>query len=661
VKTYAITYSDDISDFQLRSIASKLKFLNCSIIPPTSNDDRKQNLIPIQKALRNSDGLLIICSERTGKDVWLSETLRIADQEDKIKDIVLYAVSRDEFEYPQFKTAKKLPIFFDLHHLIEHIKGTKGETAIELGKSVELRQNSEHHEACLNVTHYAEAISDVISDDNSLKPSEINFAIFGKWGQGKTYLAGLIQKGLDSTHREVRFSAWKHPRQPEIWIHLYKSFSDSFKGEGALVKIRNMLRLSLLRTKPAWLLGALFGLLILSIPFSEKINYLSSIIEYIGLFSLIFFVQFFFKIYILSASVSSKSTSIYSNSESLGLQSILARELHDLISAWKPDESTFDKWKNIWVGSIYYLILLAIVFFITIRMYSSVPFEGTSKDIFFTWISLDSSIHVTYLIEISMSLLLVLLPFFIFHNSPYDKKLLLIVDDLDRLNPDQLINTVESLNLLLNDKAIQERLVILMLVDQNILAAAISQKYVLPTIIKPKNANNVHDRLIQEVIEKLFIGHIHVPTISSTEDLSSILETFISTSSTSEPALPEPPSPATDAIPKPDTGTTPKPETEAIPNSAQAIELNINYTDEEKELLKTALLKKYKSLEAPSFPSPRAIKKTLFKYQLARTILRKFDPNFSSPNLPELVINLEKTNDKNLNQILESLETNISN
>jgi hypothetical protein len=74
-----------------------------------------------------------------------------------------------------------------------------------------------------------------------------------------------------------------------------------------------------------------------------------------------------------------------------------------------------------------------------------------------------------------LALALLLLPKLAGERRP--GKVLLVVDDLDRCSPSEMLSVIENVRLLLDDEEINSRLQVLMLVDEHVLQHAIALRY----------------------------------------------------------------------------------------------------------------------------------------------------------------------------------------
>lgn len=86
------------------------------------------------------------------------------------------------------------------------------------------------------------------------------------------------------------------------------------------------------------------------------------------------------------------------------------------------------------------------------------------------------------------------------------KKIILLVEDIDRCTEERIIENVDALRILLEDEAISKRVIIITAIDERILKNAIRLKY--DTVIShPENNTNI-DELISEYLDKLFISAV---------------------------------------------------------------------------------------------------------------------------------------------------------
>ena len=236
------------------------------------------------------------------------------------------------------------------------------------------------------------------------------------------------------------------------------------------------------------------------------------------------------------------------------------------------------------------------------------------------------------------------------------KQILLVIDDLDRCKPGQMLEIMESLKLLLEDKEIHERIQVVMLVDEEMLHHAIEEKF--ETFIKRNNANSednnkaiVKDtlnRIINEHIEKLFACYLRLPELSFdevTEVTRKYLELHGSIEGTVQiPTASIPTKPADNDDPRNDTKESLVEDTQEMTTQDEesakkepiaskeirevSIEDTVFSSYERRRLALT--IPSISQLDKSRKWGPRSIRAFLFKYQLSRLLLIaldiKFDP-----------------------------------
>lgn len=85
------------------------------------------------------------------------------------------------------------------------------------------RTSDKTEDDALDFSHYVDAIVELIKSDKTQKP--LTIAIDAAWGMGKTTLMKMIQKRMDSNEKEtsfptVWFDAWKYDKEYAVWAAL---------------------------------------------------------------------------------------------------------------------------------------------------------------------------------------------------------------------------------------------------------------------------------------------------------------------------------------------------------------------------------------------------------------------------------------------------------
>lgn len=98
------------------------------------------------------------------------------------------------------------------------------------------------------------------------------------------------------------------------------------------------------------------------------------------------------------------------------------------------------------------------------------------------------------------------------------KKILLVVDDLDRCENDNMLEIIESTMLLLDDDDFRDRVQIVMLVEDRAVEAAIAKKY--DHLWKAQDEpENVKNRIVRENIEKIFLAQLKLIELTEEQRL----------------------------------------------------------------------------------------------------------------------------------------------
>lgn len=116
--------------------------------------------------------------------------------------------------------------------------------------------------------------------------------------------------------------------------------------------------------------------------------------------------------------------------------------------------------------------------------------------------------------------LIKLLKTWISDKKAISKKILFIVDDLDRCSEEKIIQIIDALRVMLDEDSICKRVIVLVAVDERILKNAIKNKYDAFYTSLPKNGNANDDKpsqvneLVGEYLDKLFILAIKLGNLS---------------------------------------------------------------------------------------------------------------------------------------------------
>jgi hypothetical protein len=384
---------------------------------------------------------------------------------------------------------------------------------------------------------------------------EFCFGLFGPWGVGKTSLSLKVAPLLISSERYVsamnaldvevspddpaiaqrydvvRFSAWTYRRIPEAWIFLYETLADQCLRA---INTRRPFLERLTRTARTgvarhgyWPL--IFGLLALGVGcipvFALVVNNwrdLWSIIALIGFGGIIYFVRALRRGRDTASSLGKRYASLSRHGDQLGMQGLIGDALRALMVAWIPGEQTkgadqsspslgesgvsevSSRWdRRSWLPAVLALSAFAFVWLLLLWQI------GT---------------YLAHYLVLVLWIAAAALTLWVVHRkSDNPDRILVVVDDLDRCAPAEIIDLIDSLKLLLEDPIIQKRVQIMMLVDEDVLDHAIAEKFAnliedraagLGRYTRPETARS---DVVHEHTEKLFACHLRLPAINSSE------------------------------------------------------------------------------------------------------------------------------------------------
>jgi hypothetical protein len=391
-----------------------------------------------------------------------------------------------------------------------------------IGDHSEYRRDANELEECLSLSKYVGVLARFFASTRE----DVCFGLFGHWGRGKTHLIRRVGEQLANDHKYqvVRFSAWKYRTNPELWIHLYQTMASAMRCGDFFVRLFVPFRAGLSQHGNWPIVLSLFSLAIALVPMREKYWFAQVCLQLLGIAGIIylFFLYLHVKRFGLRLST---YLQVADHSQKLGLQATIGDDLKALLMGWLPKfewiPSPFlqaNSWKSTiakisWLGVFCYLGLATWIFFLLAPEEigkTHLPLIG----------KVDTSIPI-WLIPIIQRIWLVFA--FIFPAAALllargPSRILLVVDDLDRCPPEQILEIIESIMLLLDDYEIQRRLQVAILVEEAAVHHAIVEKYrYLWYDSANSRSNEIRARVIQENIEKLFLVHLRLEPLNTAE------------------------------------------------------------------------------------------------------------------------------------------------
>jgi KAP family P-loop domain len=452
-------------------------------------------------------------------------------------------------------------------------------------RSRRIRREAHGDELGLGIEQYARALATIMR----MADGELAFALFGPWGSGKTTLARqtapLLLNSKDfkegqnfsdsdalanGEYAVVWHSAWKYRRTPEAWIYLYKSLADhAMKTSGMLGRWAIALRASSKLHGRAPIFLSLSAIAVAALPLPAKLYLAAALASLLGLTAVLYFLSVIGGTTHKVKTLFGKHVKLSSHDDKLGMLALVGDDVRALLGAWIPETmvGSARERRDAKVrlaldasSAALFIALISIIWIFGLHLEGAAKF-GAEKElstiqtvlsniarpacnadlfeptsVFCTTSEVgkertappengSSVLHVLfYVLWLCLALLLLILPMACRTNLP--DRVMLIVDDLDRCNPDEMLEIIEAIKLLLEEPFVQQRLQALMLVDEGVLEYAIAQRF--ERLIRDRNdipqEASIHDPLrlmreqvITEHVEKLFACHLRVPRLEKEE------------------------------------------------------------------------------------------------------------------------------------------------
>lgn len=531
--------------------------------------------------------------------------------------------------------------------------------------STEFRREVNPDELRLDVHQHASALSHVFQTATG----EFCFALFGCWGRGKSTLLKCLKGKLEQPDTEtfkdhkrystVDFSAWKYRTVPEVWIHLYESVAAKATTGGLLASAPISLRANVYKYGIWPLIWGFCLLGIALVPLGQKINFVTNAVQ---------LVSFGGACYLLSLFAGTRNSGLVGSvrkyltlnrhNEKLGLQAAIGDDLKALVVGWIPSSHRSDiRLRKFDIASY----VVAGIFVMSV-IYSRLPEFGTSGSLLSVAIGVGVACSLTLAwlscsawayscvrgpvdavpIEASKNATDTVpeadVPW---HSQPWfwinkrwlhfttkvwagqrlPDRVLLCVDDLDRCEPDTMLEIIESLKLLLDETEFNQRLQVVFLIDRQILDLAILERFKKLTDPSTSTAPRMPaSRVIHENHEKCFSASFELLSLQ-TSDVISLVKAY------------------TDDI---------APSTPGQGDHSQIEAGDVTYSDDDRKALKQAFGQTVDKAIGES--GPRRIRYVLFQYQLAKLLLREQRVELTDERLENLATSL-------VNSIVENERT----
>jgi KAP-like P-loop domain-containing protein len=396
-----------------------------------------------------------------------------------------------------------------------------------LGGGLKFAREAGEDELSLNVDDYANAVAQLYA---SADAGEFCLAVFGPWGRGKTFLMRRVDRALlalNPGYRKITFSAWKYPSAPEVWVHLYEEFAKiAFEGPWYQV-MPNVIRAGMVKHGDGPLLWAYalfaFGLIPVGTLLGAAHTVIATIYPIIGVIGFVLLATIFTGVRRTKARLSHEYLTGSRHTEKLGLQATIGSDLRALLMGWIPI-GLFRRSFTIW----YAVITAALISAVMLRLAQGAELENLAQK-YFSWTLVGKTqVGVEIGLDLAIAGFFWRLLRWLVTGGASPRRILLVVDDLDRCKPEHLLSVMESIKLLIEDPEISRRVQVAMLLEEDILKHAIFKKYGHLTDQKTANLLHTHydaERLIWENGEKLFTAHLRLPILAKSE-LLDLIATF---------------------------------------------------------------------------------------------------------------------------------------
>jgi len=365
-----------------------------------------------------------------------------------------------------------------------------------VGARVEARRRAGADEHCLGVQQQAAALADFIRSASG----EFCMAIFARWGRGKTTLLEHLARILRRDQYYVTFfNAWRYRTTPELWAHLYETVVRSITHEPDLKTDdlqaphkKRFLRTTALSIRAGVVRAGLLRFSTFAIPslfvmlpfaaFMHVTYWVSYALSIVGLGAVVYVLMLLRKGTRVSSELQQQFGKLNSHRPTLGLQAAIGDDLRNVVTAAIPREQFGKKWAIIAIAAS----LLAVGVALCVNQLPTVQAPGTTDGS--QW--LPELKPWTLYVSIGGWLAIFLFmagcaTFFL----PSRRRLLLVVDDLDRCEPQQMLEVIESIKLLLEEEHLHERVQVLMLVEESLLRAAIENKFAAGRTVSASGQN----------------------------------------------------------------------------------------------------------------------------------------------------------------------------
>lgn len=442
----------------------------------------------------------------------------------------------------------------------------RGPKAHPSGRHARMFREAEEDELVLGARDYAKAIATVLR----AAKGEFTFALFGRWGSGKTTLISQLKPLLQDasyyreaigvshetkelyarrSYRVVVHNAWKYRSRPEAWVYAYKSLADeAARGFWPMGRLLLAIRTSVYRRGIWPIVGGLIMLALVALPLTAKLQLAVLGLSVAGFSTLVYFGA-------VTTSVSGKVRALFAKhlrltqvDGRLGMLALIGDDVRALLAGWTARVSgdDEDRCEHEFPPGRLVLPLLAIATIAAlwaaglIRSAMLVPKDSNSEVLTLLipteWTQAIGPLQnikpgppsmgewIVFGLWSLLALVMLALPWLWRWGCP--NRVLMVIDDLDRCSASEMLDVIEGMKLLVDDSTVNRRLQVLMLVDESVLDHAIASRYA--TMIEERVSDlegdarklaraRARENVITEQNEKLFACYLRIAPLSASD------------------------------------------------------------------------------------------------------------------------------------------------
>lgn len=491
------------------------------------------------------------------------------------------------------------------------------------GTGIDMRRDVEPEHLVLGVREVGRAIARVLANAEG----ELCFALYGPWGRGKTTLAKEICRTLHGRttaprYRTVWFNAWKYRSPAEVWAHLYECLAHAAGRDGALARPTHIIRSNVSRLGLWPLSLALLLLAFALVPVSAKLE--GALWVFVGVAGVLGILGAIWLVFAIrkTAGVVSRVWKLYgalpSHRDQLGLQATIGNDLRHLLRGWisrpyrRPDHkvhaadhaaATDDAPSEDGSGWDLGLCVLSVYAIVVSLLYSLSTMAPSTP--------------ILYLVvpEAVVGLAL-LVAWLVVRDGQKAERVLLVVDDLDRCPPALMLEVLESIKLLVEERGVHERLQVMVLVDEEMLYRVVADRFRSCIERTPELRDQLRRRLVREHLEKIFLSDFRLGRLSA-GDVVALVDRFVPVASPPEESTGTRETSNNASKPTPPPARSDGAAQERVPVALD--EGSVVFSSIERKVIVDACeeLRKHQSGRL----GPRTIKSMILRYQLARLLL----------------------------------------